>query len=389
MTVDIGSDVSGDPHCRRSRRAESACLARLYRADCAGYPVGVKIVSTTLTGNNADIIADALRSVVEWVDVCLVIDTGVGDETLQVAESVAGSKYVLRRFQWTQDFAAARNFALDTAHELSGDWAITVDTDERIQLNGEDLRELMAQASEGVLMLYDEGRSYAKERCFRLPAQVRFEGPTHESFAGYRVGCRTLERATFRELGKSPATLRRKFERDIEILTQYTRAHPEDPRWFYYLADSLKNLGKLPEAILAYDACAALRGWNEESAWACYRAAECLCELRRFREAMDRCALGLARHAGIAELAWLASFAAYQLGDHAQAVYWARLAIPHGLFAGDGASVPRIGFRNLAALYEGPYDILRFAARQLGDTAGADAAEQAYQRASAVRNALR
>jgi tetratricopeptide (TPR) repeat protein len=347
----------------------------------------VKIVSTTLTGNNADIIADALRSVVQWVDVCLVIDTGVSDETLQIADSVAGSKCVLRRFPWIQDFAAARNFALDAAHALGGDWAVTVDTDERIAPNGEDLREMMTRAGEGVLMMYDEGRSYAKERCFRLPARARFEGPTHESFPAYRVGSRTLERSTFRELGKPAPLLRRKFERDVEILTRHTRAHPDDPRWFYYLGDSLKNLGKLPEAIAAYDACAALRGWNEESAWACYRAAECLCELRRLPEAIERCALGLTRHAGIAELAWLAGFAAYQLANHAQAVYWARLAIVHGSFEGDGASVPRIGFRNLSALYEGPYDILRFALRQLGDTAGADAAEQAYQRASAARNA--
>jgi tetratricopeptide (TPR) repeat protein len=369
--------------------ARTSLPQRLYRHKIAVILTEVKVVSTTLTGSNADIIGDALRSVADWVDVCLIIDTGVGDDTLQVAQSVAGAKCVVRRFQWIQDFAAARNFALDAAHELGGDWAITLDTDERIQPNGEDLRELMARASEGVLMLYDERRSYAKERCFRLPASVRFEGPTHECYAAYRVGSRTLARATFRELGKPPAALRRKFERDVEILTRHTRANPKDPRWFYYLGDSLKNLGRLSEAIPAYDACAALRGWNEESAWACYRAAECLCTLRRFREAIERCALGLTRHAGIAELAWLAGFAAFQLKDHAQAVYWARLAITHGLFEGDGASVPRIGFRNLSALYEGPYDILRFAARQIGDTAGADAAEAAYQRASAARNARR
>jgi tetratricopeptide (TPR) repeat protein len=349
----------------------------------------VKIVSTTLTANNAGVIADALRSVVAWVDACLVIDTGVSDDTLRVAREVAGDKCVVRAFAWVHDFAAARNFALDAAHELGANWAVTLDTDERIQLNGEDLRAAMASAREGVLMLHDEGRTYAKERCFRLPALVRFEGPTHESFAGYKVGTRTLERATFSELGKSPDALRRKFERDVEILSKHTCAHPDDPRWFYYLGDSFKNLGKLPEAIAAYDQCAALRGWNEESAWACYRAAECLCQLDRHSEAIERCAVGMARHAGIAELAWLAGFAAYRAGDAAQAVYWSRLALVHGLFEGNGASVPRIGFRNPSALYEGPYDVLRFALRQIGDQAGADAAEQSYRKASAARERRR
>src|SRR5690606_33400642 len=112
--------------------------------------------------------------------------------------------------------------------------------------------------------------------------------------------------------------------------------HPDDPRWHYYLGESLKNLDRHEEAVVAYDRCAALRGWNEESAWACYRAAESLCVLGRFREAIDRCAAGLARHAGIAELAWLAGYSAYQMGDADQAVHWARLAVAGGHFEGTG-----------------------------------------------------
>jgi glycosyltransferase involved in cell wall biosynthesis len=346
----------------------------------------MKLVSTTLTGNSAALIADALTSVVGWVDACLVIDTGVTDDTLAIAREVAGDKYVERRFTWSDDFSAARNFALDAAHELGFDWAVTLDTDERIEPNGEDLRAALGAAKEGVVMLLDANRSYAKERFFRLPMPERYTGPTHEAFASYKVGTRTLKRAFFRELPKSEAELTRKFERDVAILAPHVRVNPGDPRWHYYLGESLKNLGRHAEAIAAYDACAALRGWNEESAWACYRAAECLCQLERYAEALDRCGLGLARHAGIAELAWLAGFAAYRLGNSAQAVYWARLAITHGLFRGDGASVPRIGFRNPAALYEGPYDVLRYALRSLGDETGAHEAQRLYAEAVAERS---
>jgi tetratricopeptide (TPR) repeat protein len=314
-----------------------------------------------------------------------VIDTGVTDDTLAVARRVAGAKYVERRFEWTRDFSAARNFALDAAHELGADWAVTLDTDERIQPNGEDLRAALAAAPEAVLMMFDETRTYAKERCFRLPAQERFAGPTHESFPAYKVGFRTLPRATFREVPKSEAALKHKFERDVEILTSHVAKNPSDPRWHYYLGESLKNLGRSEDAIAAYDACAALRGWNEESAWACYRAAECLSGLGRHRDAIDRCAAGLARHAGIAELAWLAAYSSFQLGDAAQAVYWARLSITHGLFQGNGAQVPRVSFRNPTALFEGPYDVLRFALRQVNDAAGAAAAEKLYHQAIAAR----
>ena len=57
------------------------------------------IVSTTLTGSNREIIADALRSVVDWVDWCLVIDTGISDDTLEIARAVVGDKLVVRQFR--------------------------------------------------------------------------------------------------------------------------------------------------------------------------------------------------------------------------------------------------------------------------------------------------
>lgn len=345
------------------------------------------IASTTLTGNSTHLIREALESVVDWVDICLVIDTGVTDESLSMARSVAGEKYVERRFTWRQDFAAARNFALDAAFAIGASWSLTLDTDERIQLNGEDIRNVIASAREDVLMMPCEDRSYAKERFFRLPARQRFKGPTHEYFPAYKVGMRTLEHATFREVPKSPEQLRRKFERDLEILSVHTRVHPTDPRWWFYLGETQKNLGRHADAVQSYDACALLRGWSEESAWACYRAAECLGVLGRHREAIDRCAAGLARHAGMAELPWLAAFCAYQQGDDAQAVYWARLAAVHGMLDGSAAPRSRLGFRNPTALYEGPYDVLRFALRRMGDGAGADLAEQRYLQALAARSA--
>jgi tetratricopeptide (TPR) repeat protein len=348
-------------------------------------PPALVLVSTTLTGNSESVIADALRSVVDWVDLCLVIDTGVTDRTLEIARQIAGSKYREQRFQWRNDFSAARNFALDAAREVGATWSLTLDTDERVELHGENLRDLCLQTQAGVIMMPDSGRTYSKERLFRLPCPVRFEGPTHESFAGYVVGTVTTAQATFAELPKSAEALERKFRRDREILIAHTKAHPTDARWHYYLGDTHRNLRELEPAVAAYDRCASLRGWDEESAWACYRAAECLTELGRFQEALDRCTAGMARHAGLAELPWMAGFCAYSTGNFPQCVYWARLATTYGLFKGHGAQVPRIGFRHPPALYEGPYDLLRFALANIGDAQGAAEAGELYRQAVYAR----
>jgi tetratricopeptide (TPR) repeat protein len=226
-----------------------------------------------------------------------------------------------------------------------------------------------------------------KERFFKLPMNERWVGPTHEAFAAYKVGCRTLGGVTFSEIAKSAEASRKKFERDVRALTEHTQTHPLDPRWWFYLGESHRHLAQNAPAVEAYDRCAALRGWDEESAWACYRAAECLCALERFEDALERCAAGLGRHAGVAELAWLAGFVCYKLGRDAQAVYWAKLAIVHGRFRGDATAIPRIGFTDPIGLWEGPYDVLRWAERRRGHAVAAIEAERLWAEAKAAREA--
>jgi tetratricopeptide (TPR) repeat protein len=344
-----------------------------------------RIVSTTLTGSNREIIGDAVRSVVDWVDSCLLIDTGVSDDTLEIAREIAGDKLIVREFPWRDDFAAARNFALEAAAELGADWAVTLDSDERIVLGSFDVRSGLAASDADALHVKYVGDTYAKERFFRLPARGRYVGPTHEAFISEAARVGTLPRVLFDEIPKSAEDYRRKAERDVSILSCHTAEHPDDPRWFYYLGDSLAGLGRHDEAIAAFRICASLKGWDEEGAWAQYRVAEIFLKVGRPEEAVEACAAGMARHSGLAELPWLAAYASWQAGRPAQAAYWARLAVAMGNFAGAGLSVTRVGFRHPPGLWEGPYDVLRFALRTVGDDAGADEAERLFLEAKAAR----
>ena len=347
------------------------------------------IVSTTLTGSNADIIGEAITSVVDQVDRCLVVDTGARDASIEVARAAAGDKLLLREFPWKNDFAAARNFALQAATEAGGTWAVTVDTDERLIFDrGFDLRAELARTAAHVLLVNDEGGHYAKERIVRLPATVRWNAPTHEVLEGQRVGfSTTLAGLRFRELPKDPAALKRKFERDVAILRKYTRQHGKQPRWFYYLGASHQDLGDYAAAIDAYRTCAQLGGWAEEGAWACYRAADCCCKLNRWAEAIHFCVAGLAIRPATAELAWLAGYAAYKVGRHEDAIAWSHMAVANGLYEGQGARFARISFRFPTALYEGPYDVLRWAHKALGDGAAAAEAERKFEHARKAREA--
>lgn len=345
---------------------------------------GLVIVATTLAGNNHQIIGDALRSVIDWVDWCLLIDTGITDETIAVAREIAGDKLLIRTFPWRDDFAAARNFALEAASDIGADWAVTLDTDERLALNGVDIRAALAATAANALHVEKRNGHYVKERFFRLARRGNWIGPTHEAYIGQGQTL-TLPGVAFSELGKSRKQYQHKVERDITILTRHTAEHPDDPRWFYYLGDSYAGMERYEEAITAFRTCASLDGWDEEGAWAMYRSAQCFLHLGRPQDAIGECAVGMEKHPGLPDLPWQAAYAAWQAGNAAHAAYWARHAIALGHFAGIAASVPRIGFRYPPASWEGPYDILRFALRQVGDDAGADEAERLYHEALAAR----
>ncbi len=347
------------------------------------------IVSTTLTASSESIIGEALASVVEHVDRCLVIDTGATDGTLAAARAVAGDKLLLREFPWRDDFAAARNFALEAASAAGAEWALTVDTDERLVFDaGFDLRAALAASAARVLHVAAEDGSYAKERILRLPAVERWVGPTHEALGGQRPGeSAVLAGLRFRELPKDEAALRRKLERDVTVLRRHLKSHSREPRWHYYLGASHQDLGQWAAAIEAFKACAALGGWAEEGAWACYRAAECCVKLERWKEAIELCARGLAIRPATAELAWLAGFAAFKSKRYEDAIAWSNMAMVNGLHEGAGAAFPRVGFRHLPALYEGPYDVLRWTYQALGQPEAAAEALREHEAAKQARKA--
>jgi glycosyltransferase involved in cell wall biosynthesis len=346
----------------------------------------------TMTGNNRDTVGDALRSAVDWVDWCLLVDTGITDDTLDVAREIAGDKLIVRSFSWCNDFSAARNFALAAAAETGADWAVVVDSDERLIPNGVDVRRVLAETTEPVLLATHISGAYTKDRFFRMPAGGEYRGPTHEAF--YRTdifGGATIGVPGFLvdELEKTPEQFRYKRERDLAILKPHTEVVPDEPRWQFYLGDALQGLERYEEAIDAFRACFALGGWDEEGAWAMYRTAECLIALGRLEEALDACATGMTRHSGIAELCWLAGYITLKLNRPVHAVYWARLAIVLGPFEGIGQTISRNGWKYPPGYWEGPYDILRFALRELGDTAEADEAERLYRAAVDARKAQR
>lgn len=339
------------------------------------------LVSVTISDNRENQIADAIGSVVDHVDRVLLVDTGIDDETIERAEEVAGEKLVVVEHDWV-DFSTARNASLAAARELGAEWIIIVDSDERIDFGTVDLRSVLKKTRANTLDIESSDGVYPKPKILRASAPLHFVGPTHETIVGANT-IETLSGATFYELPKTEAQVRKKFTRDLILLSDYVARHPHDPRWWFYLGVSYEGIGDYASAAAAFGECVTRRKFGEEAAWAAFKQAEQFHSLRRFEEAVAAAARGMGASATSAECAWVAAVASWRLGRPEQSVAWARVCEAVGRYKGCGPH--RVSFRHPPALYELPYDVLREA---LPDEAGRKWADAEFYKAKRARLGL-
>lgn len=339
----------------------------------------MKIITTTLAGSDTEeAIVGALESVVDQVDECLVICTGIsrGEAVIRAARGVVGDKLRVNYWVWEDDFSRARNHALDEAARQGADWAMTLDTDERMLFeDGFNLRERLEQAQQELILVEQADRTYWKERLFKLPSTLRWRGPTHEILEGAPTGQKMVG-VRFSELAKTPEQLQRKFTRDRDALQRWVRRHPTEARWWYNLGCSHHGLGEIDEAIRAYMQCATYSVWPEEGSWACFAAATCHLQKEQYGQAIKACATGLMIRPACAELAWIAGVASWHMKRLEDALAWSNMAIANG-----GERFPRMNFCDRQGLYHGPWQILYKVHTELGNKAEAAEAEAQWWKA--------
>ena len=201
----------------------------------------MKLIATILARNDEARIADAITSVVDWVDTILLIDTGVTDSTLSIAEAASNGKLVTRQFSWCEHYGMARNFALIQANALGADWALTVDCQERMEWPGySNAMELKAALQRNETIRLWNARckdgSLAKERIIRLPvgAQQHWCGEIFETFQGLRSDqFGILTGARFRVIDQFQETRRIEWEQAIVRLERTVANDPGDGQsWF-------------------------------------------------------------------------------------------------------------------------------------------------------------
>lgn len=145
-------------------------------------------VSVAMIGRDESaVLQRALRSVAEIAREIIFVDTGSRDDTVSIAQEFGARIF---HFEWRDDFASARNAALEQAR---GAWILSLDCDEELAPGEAPVEALMAGCSsaEARAFLVDienmrlDGPPvvHSALRLFRNDPRIRFENPVHESVA--------------------------------------------------------------------------------------------------------------------------------------------------------------------------------------------------------------
>ena len=130
--------------------------------------------------NEEENLAQCLQSVRGVVDEMVVLDTGSTDKTAEIAKDLGAQVYY---FDWCDDFAAARNFALKY---VTGDWILVLDADERLTPGiAPQIRQAIAREDCLVVNLVRQEIGATQSpyslvsRLFRNHSQIHFNRPYH------------------------------------------------------------------------------------------------------------------------------------------------------------------------------------------------------------------
>lgn len=141
----------------------------------------MKLSAVLIVKNEEDILAIALESVKDF-DEIVVVDTGSTDATKEIASRYTDKVF---DFPWIDDFAAARNFAIEKA---TGDWLYSIDADHELLTPVLQVKE-EAQKAEDLghkttlvrsLMGKDDSHEHWREVLFKNDPSVRWHGKVHE-----------------------------------------------------------------------------------------------------------------------------------------------------------------------------------------------------------------
>jgi glycosyltransferase involved in cell wall biosynthesis len=182
----------------------------------------------------------------------IVVDTGSVDRTVAIAERMGAKVF---HFPWIDDFAAAKNYAIDQA---KGNWIAFLDADEYFtEQDAQNLKKILTKIDSDpylqqncfslrcpCVQLDDMGQVFMlleQERIFRNIPRIRYAGKIHEYLTLDRASS-NMPDLSIMHTGYSQSAYKEgdKAARNVSMIRAELMKDPENPNYMCYLGDSLR-----------------------------------------------------------------------------------------------------------------------------------------------------
>ncbi|MGB5259937.1 MAG: glycosyltransferase [Gammaproteobacteria bacterium] len=212
-----------------------------------------RLALVVIARNEASCIRNCLDSASGHVDRMIVLDTGSTDDTVAIAGRCGAT---VHRFDWIDDFAAARNAALEYSN---ADWNLVLDADEQLTggLDRLGADTLGKEPFIGVIPVTSEfdladGVETATSWLPRiLPAGVRYQGRIHEQPVSDLPRARLPVRVS--HAGYRQAQLKQKAGRNRTLLLKMLEESPNDAYLLYQTGKDCEVYQEFDEAVRYYE----------------------------------------------------------------------------------------------------------------------------------------
>jgi len=231
----IASGLERCPQAQELRMLQEACNRAASVSACM------------IVKNEEEMLEDCLKSIRDWVDEIIIVDTGSTDRTVEIAQA-----YGARLFHqpWEGNFSKHRNYSIEQA---TGDWVFIIDADERIFPDDVPaIRRLLNQnefplLSINVLNYYGDNEDHQtflpSDRFFKRELNLRYKGIVHNQLdiPDDVKSSRTGVRLKHLGYGLDPEKMKKKLARSRELLEKQLEENPDNAFAHFNLAQLLRS----------------------------------------------------------------------------------------------------------------------------------------------------
>lgn len=278
--------------------------------------------------NEERVLGRCLDSICDLVDEIVIVDTGSEDQTVEIAGKYTKHIY---SYEWTNDFAAARNFAFQKAGK---EYTMWLDADDIIFPEDREkflhIKESLSHKPDSVLMPYVLGRnpygqitsSLKRNRLVKTSRGFQWKGAVHEYLEVHGTIIEVDICITHLSV-KSKKT-----DRNLKIYEQLEQQQKQlSPRDLYYFGNECFEHGLLEKCLKLYrEFLDTNAGWQEDCIAAIDRAAEALLQLGRTEEAEELLFESFKYDIPRANISCKLGYIYFSKSLYHQAIYWYKAA---------------------------------------------------------------